>query len=168
VKRVAVLAVLLLAGPSAGGDLIRYRAADGTIGLLDHPSKLPPGATVLQLSKPTQGAPSSDAGATPAPNAAPARFAEEPASAEADDGRAIGWCNRGRAAEGRVERAEERLAQAEEWYDRCDDGGIANYCSRSSLEAAEREVESAQEALADLEQDCRRSGCDPGWLRCGP
>ena len=43
-KRVAVLAVLLLAGPSAGGDLVRYRAADGTIGLVDHPSKLPPGA----------------------------------------------------------------------------------------------------------------------------
>lgn len=106
-KRVAVLAVLLLAGPSAGGDLVRYRAADGTI-------------------------------------------------------------NRGRDAARRIDRAEERFAQAEEWYDRCDDGGIANYCSRSSLEAAEREVESAQEALADLEQDCRRSGCDPGWLRCAP
>ena len=98
---------------------------------------------MLELSKPTQSAPSSDAGATPAPHPARARFAEEPASAEADDDRSIGWCNRGRAAEGRVERAEERLAQAEEWYDRCDDGGIANYCSRSSLEAAEREVERA-------------------------
>ena len=78
------------------------------------------------------------------------------------------WCQRGRAAEDRIERAGDRLTIAEESYDRCNDGGRIDECSRSSLDAAEREVENAQEAQNELEADCRRSACDPGWLRCTP
>jgi hypothetical protein len=159
-------AVLLLAASAAGGDLVRYRAADGTIGLVDHPSKLPPGATVLQTSKPTERAPDPE----PAPEPllqrnAPAQrrsFADPMSPAGSDS-----WCQRGRAAEQRIERAGDRLAMAEESYDRCNDAPRSE-CSRSGLEAAEREVENAQEAQNELEADCRRSSCDPGWLRCTP
>jgi hypothetical protein len=165
-------ALLLLAASAAGGDLVRYRAADGTIGLVDHASKLPPGAMVLQTSKQTEPEPSVEP--EPAAEPAPARRRlfdrtarvkrraadDEPAAEEVES-----WCQRGRAAEERVERAERRLESAEESYDLCNDRP-RNECSRASLDSAEREVDRAQEAQSQVEADCRSSGCDPGWLRC--
>jgi hypothetical protein len=160
-----LLAALLLSGPAAGGDLVRYRAADGTIGLVDHRSKVPPGATVLDVSKPTERVPASEAPpAPPAPRPRPSLAASAEESA-ADAGL---WCGRGRDAEDRIERAEANLAQIADWYDRCDDTQLYNWCSRSSLDAAEVEVQNAEDALTELEDDCRRSGCNPGWLRCAP
>jgi hypothetical protein len=165
-------AVLLLAASAAGGELVRYRAADGTIGLVDHASKLPPGATVLQTSKQTERA----AEPEPVPDAEPVRerrrlfdrtarakrraAADEPSAEDVES-----WCQRGRAAEERVERAERRLESAEESYDLCNDHPRYE-CSRTSLDAAEREIDDAQEAQNQVEADCRSSGCDPGWLRC--
>jgi hypothetical protein len=166
VRRTVALAVVLIAVPAAGGDLVRYRAADGTIGLVDHPSKLPPGAIVLQTSKPTERAPDPEPAAQPVlrHSTPPQRrsFADPVSPAGSD-----AWCQRGRAAEQRIERAADRLTMAEESYDRCNDAPRSE-CSRSGVDAAEREVENAQEAQNELEADCRRSNCDPGWLRCAP
>jgi hypothetical protein len=166
VRCAVALAVLLLAGPAAGGDLVRYRAADGTVGLVDHPSKLPPGAIVLETSKPTERAPDPEPAPEPVfQRSAPAQrrsFADPISPAGSDS-----WCQRGRAAEQRIERAADRLTMAEESYDRCNDAPRSE-CSRSGVESAEREVENAQDAQNELEADCRRSNCDPGWLRCAP
>jgi hypothetical protein len=56
-----VLALLLAAAPAwADGELIRFRQADGTLGLVDDDDKLPPGAVVLErtpLSRPSEPAP---------------------------------------------------------------------------------------------------------------
>jgi hypothetical protein len=162
--------LLLLAVSAAGADLVRYRAADGTIGLVDHPSKVPPGGVVLQTSKQTERAPDPE----PEPERTRRRLFERSAPAQrhriADPISPAGsdsWCQRGRAAEERIERAADRLTMAEESYDRCNDAP-RNECSRSGIESAEREVENAQDAQNQLEADCRRSGCDPGWLRCAP
>ena len=44
-----LLALLLAAAPAwAGEALIRFRQADGTLGLVDDDDKLPPGAVVLE------------------------------------------------------------------------------------------------------------------------
>jgi hypothetical protein len=166
VRCAVALAVLLLAGPAAGGDLVRYRAADGTVGLVDHPSKLPPGAIVLETSKPTERAPDPEPAPEPVfQRSAPAQrrsFADPISPAGSDS-----WCQRGRAAEQRIERAADRLTMAEESYDRCNDAPRSE-CSRSGVESAEREVENAQDAQNELEADCRRSNCDPGGRRCAP
>jgi hypothetical protein len=163
----AALAWIAVALPATSGELVRFRKADGTIGLVDHPSKLPPGAVVLGVSQATE-----TPDAAPDPPARNRRAAPPAASSAsrnaADDSRKHAWCQRGRSAEQRVTRAEERLASAEESFDRCDDGGGVNYCSRASLDAAERELENAEETLSQVEADCRSGGCDPGWLRCGP
>jgi hypothetical protein len=46
---VLFLALLLVAAPVRSGDeLIRFRQADGTLGLVDDDDKLPPGAVVLE------------------------------------------------------------------------------------------------------------------------
>lgn len=165
-RRALLVVALLLAAPAAGGDLVRYRAADGTIGLVDHPSKLPSGATVLQTSPPTERAPAPEPAPEPVlQRTAPAQrrsFADPISPAGSDS-----WCQRGRAAEQRIERAQDRLTMAEESYDRCNDAPRSE-CSRSGVESAEREIENAQEAQNALEADCRRSNCDPGWLRCAP
>jgi hypothetical protein len=190
-KRAIALALLLVAPSVASGELIRFRAADGTIGLVDHPSKLPPGATVLGVADETKSAPP----AKPAPDDAArdrlrggleGRGAEpslgrqrrglrmNPGSGDVGDYEggpstgSAGWCQRGRSAQERLERAEERLASAEESYDRCDEGGGVHECSRSSLEAAERELANAEQGLSQVEADCRSAGCNPGWLRCAP
>jgi hypothetical protein len=56
-----VLALLLAAAPAfAGDELIRFRQADGTLGLVDDDDKLPPGAVVLErtpLVRPSEAAP---------------------------------------------------------------------------------------------------------------
>jgi hypothetical protein len=181
-KRALALAVLLSAAPAPAGDLIRFRAPDGTIGMVDSPAKLPPGAQVLGVSTPTKRAPDDDTSAGSQehardalldPGSEPrsgARRMHAPASS-GDSGASAssaGWCSRGRSATDRVARAEERLASAEEAYDRCDDGGRLRECSRGSLDAAERELANAEENLSRVEADCRSSGCDPGWLRCAP
>ena len=55
-----LLALLLAAAPAwAGDELIRFRQADGTLGLVDDDDKLPPGAVVLErtpLARPSRGA----------------------------------------------------------------------------------------------------------------
>ena len=166
VRNSLAVALLLLAASAAGGELVRYRAADGTIGLVDHPSKLPPGAIVLQTSKPTERAPQPE----PAPQPVFQRNAPAQRRSFADPispAGATSWGQRGRAAEERIERAADRLTMAEESYDRCNDAPRSE-CSRSGLDSAEREVEKAQDAQNELETDCRRSNCDPGWLRCSP
>jgi hypothetical protein len=157
----------LLAAPAAGGDLIRYRAADGTIGLVDSPSKLPPGATVLERSKATERPPDAEEAeerTPPAPRSQPAASAEEPD----EDERAREWCERRREAAERLRRAEADFAELSESYERCDNPWLYMSCSRSDLDAAESELASAQAAVEGLQDDCRRAGCSPGWLRCAP
>jgi hypothetical protein len=183
VRRALAVAILLAAAPAAAGDLIRFRAADGSVGMVDHPGKLPPGAVVLDVAEKTKTAPSSDAGdAPPAPNlrrsfgrprAAPPPA--RPARGEADEYEArndrqeateVEWCARGQSARYAIEDAEARLSAAEDAYDRCDDGAIANRCSRSGIDSAERAIARAEENLRRLEEECRTGGCDPGWIRC--
>jgi hypothetical protein len=59
-------ALLLAAAPAwAGDELIRFRQADGTLGLVDDDDKLPPGAVVLErtpLGRPPEAPAASDPG----------------------------------------------------------------------------------------------------------
>jgi hypothetical protein len=76
-RSVLVLAVLLAAAPAWSGDeLIRFRQADGTLGLVDDEDKLPPGAVVLDRKplarpEPSPAAPETDAMADEPAAAAP-------------------------------------------------------------------------------------------------
>ncbi len=53
------LLLLVLGGSALGGELVRYRAVDGSLGFVDDERRLPPGAVVLSrtpLSPPTAAA----------------------------------------------------------------------------------------------------------------
>jgi hypothetical protein len=192
----AAAALLLAATGASGGELIRFLAPDGRVGIVDHPSKLPPGATVVERRETTErakersealsGEPSAEggegAGAGPAAPLEPA-----PARKTESAGRclAVGldsdctpselrgasrWCEQGRSARSRIEQAERALEHAEEELDDCETASLRHgYCTRRWLESAELELESAEQALSSLEDACRDSGCLPGWLRgdCG-
>jgi hypothetical protein len=195
--RAAALLLLLLLGAlsAAAAELIRFRTADGLVGLVDHPDKVPPGAEILErrpLPERQPAQPLAPAGReTPAEGAAPApppAAAEEApagpepdtelcarfglgrgcAAAEVTDARA--WCARSGPARRALADAEEGLAAEEEAYERCRsvDGFYPTpHCSRADLERAETAVAEAVAAEEALEEACRTGGCLPGWIREG-
>jgi hypothetical protein len=164
-RSVAAAALLLAATAAAGGELIHFRGPDGRIGLVDHPSKLPPGAIVVGRRETSERAEEPE----------PAAPAAEPARARADEGaeetepvdRPGHWCEQGRSARSRIARAEQALERAEEQLEDCETASLreGGYCTRRWLEGAEQELESAEEALSSLEAACRSAECLPGWLR---
>jgi len=162
-RRLAAAALLLAATAASGGELIHFRAPDGRIGLVDHLSKLPPGAIVVESRETSERAEEPEE--APAGEPAPARADEGAAEAGPVD-RARHWCEQGRSARSRIERAEQSLERAEEELDDCEVAALrGGYCTRRWLENAEVELESAEEALSSLEAACRNAECLPGWLR---
>jgi hypothetical protein len=194
-RSVAAAALLLLATAASGGELIRFRAPDGRVGMVDHPSKLPPGAVVVERREKTERAPepAEERRDAPPPAQQDRRSGrglqarpgdEEETSWRAADSAeclrfglptkcsagkiqiAENWCERGRDARTRIERAEQGLEQAEESLEDCETASLrGGYCSRGRLEQAEVELEDAEAALAQLESDCRDRDCLPGWVR---
>jgi hypothetical protein len=168
----ATLLVLALgASPALARELIRFRQADGTLGLVDDPDKLPPGATVLErksLPELREGsAGPGDAEAPPeASPAAPEARSEPRAGDGGEAAEAARWCERALAVHGAREQAEARRERAEEAYDACRTaGGTVPYCSRRRLDAAEQAVADAERSLERLEDECRSADCLPGWIR---
>jgi hypothetical protein len=194
--RIALAALLLLAAaPVSAGELIHFRSPDGRAGMVDHPSKLPPGAIVVERRAKTERA---DEPPPPAPVPGPARRDEAssragsaalgdpvparrsgdaaaclrlglPADCAAGEiGEARRWCERGESARRRVEQAEQELEQAEESLEDCETGALrGGYCSEQRLESAQFELEDAERSLSDLENACRSGDCLPGWVRAG-
>ena len=155
-------ALLLAAAPAwAGDELIRFRQADGTLGLVDDDDKLPPGAVVLArtpLGRPSEAAPEASAPGLaaeiddeaegdperehrpgrliiePRRSAAPSPAAADPLDAEvARDNAAL--CSRYHLDS---DCSESERQVAADWCQRSGD-------ARSLLEQAEEEMELAQE-----------------------
>ena len=175
-RRLALSLLLVLALPAAAGDLIRFRAKDGTLGMVDHPSKLPPGARVIDQRAATVSKP--DLEPAPAPASAgsssdrglrrrsPEPFAAVPASASPEPSDSGTWCDRGHRAHEAIEEAQRWVEVDTERLDECNDSPRRD-CDwlERQLEGRERTLERAERRLADLEAECRDAGCLPGWIR---
>jgi hypothetical protein len=159
--------------------------------MVDHPSKLPPGAVVVERREKTERA------EEPAPEASPpARWEGESAEARpaghgglrasprpqdtavclrlglpedcsaAQAQSAEHWCESGQRARRRIEEAEQALERAEEDLENCEVASLrGGYCSEGRLEDAQLELEDAERSLAGLEDSCRSADCLPGWVR---
>jgi hypothetical protein len=169
--RIAVLAlsVVLAAGSAASADeLIRYRAPDGTLGLVDKVEKLPPGAVVLERTPlaadrgpetraareaeahaaeaaarggDEASASSSDAADAPdAPDAAPGSEAAPAEAPRSSHGDATTCIRLGLP---RV-CGWDAIADARRWC-------VRSESTRSAVDGAEAELEAAQESY----EDCR-------------
>jgi hypothetical protein len=185
----ALLAGLALAAAPAAAELIEYRLPDGSTGYTDEPARVPWGAQIVSARE--ESAPS-QARAEPAPAA---REAAEPssevaASAPDPDAEALAaaaWRQRARQAQEAVREAQIRVEARERIYSDCrgrenywnwhyghyDDRRYRNPGLESSCDDEAEALDAAREALAEAEsyaadglyEDCRRSGCLPGWIR---
>ena len=183
---------LAAAAPCASaGEIIRYRRPDGSVGLADDPAKLPPDAVIESRTEATPppakvapvtesgvGSPATsdddaDARATRDDDAREratrcARYALRPACSDADLSRAGGWVERGRRSREAVEQAEQNVAWWEARLDECERQNAQLGCPHKELERAQNELVQRERARDALEEDCRRGGCLPGWLRVVP
>ncbi len=117
-----------------------------------------------------------DTGAV-APEAAPQVPKKESRASKATDERSKKyWCSRGSVLTTKVDRAKEKVRDAEQKLADTDDLAVTkmkNGSSQKRRESAEKKVRSAKKelyraehSLEALEQDAHRQNIPPGWLRC--
>jgi hypothetical protein len=164
-----VLALLLAGAPAwADGELIRFRQADGTLGLVDDDDKLPPGAVVLErtpLRRPAEPAePVAPAASDPALAEGVGAAAQDESAREHRPGRLIIEPRRSPAPaaaaladdvplDAEAARENEKLCSRYYLDSDCTENDrqvAAGWCQRSTevrglLERAEEELELAQE-----------------------
>jgi hypothetical protein len=166
-----------LAQPTLAGELLTYRTPDGNMGITDNPKLVPPGSQILRRDPetPQQGETSRD----PVPPAAARRSLPTTRSGDADPdvAAAARWRQRLRQARQEEERAAHALEQAERDYRSCrhrENFGSSyqahipgeTTCDEAPVVAAQHEYERAKAYAEDgIEDECRRAGCLPGWLR---
>jgi Domain of unknown function (DUF4124) len=163
---------LCLAPAAARAELYKCQGPDGKTLFTSDRSQCP-GAEEHQPSGRLQRAHSS--GASPAaPRSAP------PAASVADDEiEAQTWRAKRMEAEGALQQTSARLATLTEvvsWCNRghgiwaADQDGLRHEVDCEEVDAKERELRREQKRLEaylaeGLEEECRRAGCLPGWIR---
>jgi len=172
-----LLGAALAAQLAIAGEFLTYRTPDGSVGITDDPKLVPAGAEILRRDPKTpQREPRSrDADVPPAAhrNLPAQRFSDtDPDAAEATH-----WRQKLHQARQDEERAAHALELAERDYRSCrrrENLGSSSQthipgetsCDEAPVEAAQREYERAKTYAEDgIEDECRRAGCLPGWLR---
>jgi len=172
-------AVLLAIGPVAGAEMFRCVAADGSVTFTDNAAACPR-AEKHETSDRVQMLPSapSDADALPAaPRSAPGSDAST--SVEAEQAQKQVWQQKKSDAEARLRDVEARVIRLQRVVAGCNRGAEIVTRDATGLkyevpcdeirrehELAEAEAENLRDYLATgLRQECRESGCLPGWVR---
>ena len=174
-KAFPVLAALVLAlGAAAAAETYKCQGPDGKT-LFTSDRSLCPNAARHESSGRIQR--SSGAPEDPAPARVPAARRELRAVDEAEE--APAWSAKRRKAQAGLEQARARLAMLDRVARWCNRGGevfaedadgLRQNVSCEELEdeqqAARREEKRLEAYLAEgLEEECRRAGCLPGWIR---
>jgi hypothetical protein len=162
--------------PLAGwpADILTYRAPDGSVGITDDPKLVPPGSEILRRDPktPARRQANFETAATPR-NLSPQRSGDTDRDAAEENH----WHQKLRQARQDEERAAHALELAERDYRSCrhrENLGSAyqthlpgeTACDEAPVEAAQQEYERAKAYAEDgIEDECRRAGCLPGWLR---
>jgi hypothetical protein len=108
-----------------------------------------------------------DASATPAPRptAASDREAPAPAPTPTRSAEEESWRARAKAARARIDAARQHLAETPETHPVMDANGAVWLMDNPEHAAARSALAAAETALVDLEDEARRAGVLPGWLR---
>jgi hypothetical protein len=172
-RAVWLLAVCLLAPVGAQAELYKCRGPDGKTLFTSDRSQCP-GAEAHEPSGSLQRT-----GAAPAARpATSARPGARPAALD-DEAEAAAWRAKRLRAEAALRDAEAQLARLHEVAGWCNRGhavyaedadGLRRGVDCDEVDATERELRREQERLQayldeGLEEECRRAGCLPGWLR---
>lgn len=177
ILRLGLLGVALAAQPSQAGEILTYRTPDGGVGITDEPKLVPPGSEILRRDPET---PQRD---ERIPDAAPMSPSHRNASAQGvgdpdpDAAEAARWRQKLLQAHQEEQGAAHALELAERDYRSCrrrESLGSSSQtripgetsCDEAPVAAAQHEWERAQAYAEDgIEDECRRAGCLPGWLR---
>jgi hypothetical protein len=172
---VGLLAVILLVPAAGRAELYKCRGPDGKTLFTSDRSQCP-GAEAHQPSGSLQR---SGASAAPAPRPAAAARPAARRAAPDDEIEAQAWRAKRERAEAELGAVEARIARMHEVAGWCNRGhavyaedadGLRHDVDCDEVDAAERELRREQKRLAaylaeGLEEECRRAGCLPGWLR---
>ena len=170
---VLIVAGLWLAPCAATAELYKCRGPDGKTLFTSDRSQCP-GATAHEPSGRVQRSQSSPAAAAP-PSARPAARAR----AVDDEAEAQAWRAKRRGAESALRETEsqlETLRQVAGWCNRGaevwaeDQDGLRHGVDCADVDTQEAAVRREQKRLKaylaeGLEEECRRAGCLPGWIR---
>jgi hypothetical protein len=180
--KVLAFALLLAAAP-AGAEMYRCEGKDGTITFTGNAAACP-GAQPHAPSREVQHVGPGDEGAAPSgtvaeeapPSAAPAKRRD---SGEAEDAQAAMWRRKRTDAEAESRTVEHDLQEFAEMVTWCNRGGDLVLEDRvgvrreySCAEARDHHEQLSARAAqlraylsGGLEEECRRDGCLPGWIR---
>jgi hypothetical protein len=182
IRPVLALALLAAAAP-AGAEMYRCEGPDGTITFTGDASACP-GARKHAPSRELQRVPGEGAEA-PAPDAVADPTAEPPApakrrsTADTEDAQAAMWKRKRTDAEAERRTVEHQLEEYVEMVNWCNRGGGVVLEDRVGVQRDYdcTEVRSEHDRLSaraaelrsylagGLEEECRREGCLPGWVR---
>lgn len=173
VRSVAFFGSVVVLAPGAGAELLRCKGPDGRIIYTDQAARCP-GSEPFEPSGAIQKAPS----VAPAPDTPRPRSPHDLVE-DAERARAARWAAKKRAAEEELEQVTARQEWLREYITHCnrggyvttrDDAGIKHTipCDafrRDSDALAQREAELRTYLQSGLQEECRRAGCLPGWIR---
>jgi hypothetical protein len=174
--RIGTVVGILIVGAvcaDARGGFFRCENSDGSVIFTDNQATCP-SARPHELRGSVQKVVS-----TPSPSLTRSPAAARDLAAEVEATAESSWRQRKQQKEAELENLEgkaEHLRELVTWCNRggglvrTDDAGLRKgvSCSgvRSEFEAVESKIASARHYLDEkLEEDCRRSGCLPGWIR---
>lgn len=170
------LGLLLAAGGAgpAAAEMYRCAGADGEVLFTSDPSQCP-GAEAHEPAGAVQRHE-----ATHAPPAATRSRSAEEAHAESDRARAARWRTKRVESERRLVRVEELLESSRRSVRWCNEGrdvyvteedtGLRRRVPCRKIDARHADLQAEREELRayldeGLQEECRRAGCLPGWIR---
>ena len=169
----SLIGIALLASAPAQAELYRCVGADGKVSFTDNPGACGD-ARVHEPADVIQNVPAVPPPAAPRRPAASRRLQQQ---AEADAERS--WRMKKRQSERELEVLERRREQVRDYVAWCNRGGDlyrkdeAGLKRRVSCDRVDRELEDLEARVASLrayldeglQEECRRAGCLPGWVR---
>ncbi len=174
--RLALLGAVLAFPTSATAELYRCTDAQGNVSYTGSPHDCRGKATPHQTRREIQGS-----GAPTHPPAKPPRFRGKPASRapSADESAAATWRQKKLNAQAELSKIQSELPRwerlqtncnrgADTWY--TDEAGIKHTVTCAQIASLRAGAEAHRERLRayldhGLEEECRRAGCLPGWIR---
>jgi hypothetical protein len=169
----------LVAPLALAGELLTYRSPDGSLGITDDPKLVPPGSEILRRDPETPRRGQAGSEAVPSAPSPPRRnnSARRSGDADPDAAEETRWRQKLRQARQDEDRAAHALGLAERDYRSCrhrENLGSTyqthvpgeTACDEAPVAAAQHDYERAKAYAEDgIEDECRRAGCLPGWLR---
>ncbi len=164
--------LLLAAGLPAAAEMYKCRGADGKILYTSDKSQCPGAQKHEPRGEVHRAAPKPE-------SARPAATQAYGAAASLDEAEAAAWANKRKEAEAQLAQVEvrrEQFRQAVTWCNRGNElyveqkNGVRRSVSCESVREQHEQLEAENTRLREylnggLEEECRRAGCLPGWIR---